>query len=157
VRIGLLFLIAGSALAAAPVVRAAASAAPQIVKGYGRDVEEAKLDARQQVLTRIKERMAEYDPPLSGWQPTLADVERLVQGPGQSGRSIDLPEIGARHEWLLPVREMSDYELQLRDRRVRHEQWTAVAFAVIMIGLGVQVGVGAVQLRRRTSRSGGKP
>jgi hypothetical protein len=161
-----LFLVAGSALAAAPVVRAAANSAaansaavgsaPVIVIGYGRDVEEAKLNARQQIVTRIKRRMAEYDPPLSAWQPTLADVERLVQGPGQAGKQIDIHEIGTtQYEWLLPVRDLSDYELQLRDRRVRHEQWAGIGFAVIMIGLGLQVGVGAVQMRRRHSRPGG--
>jgi hypothetical protein len=124
---------------------AAPDAEREVVKGFGRTIDEAKLDARQAEIQNLKARLAAHDPPLTTWQPTLADVERLVQGPGRAGKSDEpMPGAGVHIVWLLPIRQMTEDEIVQRDRRAAREHQSGVAFLIVMTGLAL--GVAALAL-----------
>ncbi|HEX3315325.1 MAG TPA: hypothetical protein VHR72_10565 [Gemmataceae bacterium] len=123
------------------------------VTGIGRTVADAKLDARQHALEGLQARLATHDPPLSAWQPTLVDIERLVQGPGRAGKSVEsVPGVGVHIQWIVPIREMTEDEILQRDRRAAREQEAGVVFLIAMTGLAV--GVAGIALRSRVGASG---
>ena len=122
------------------------------VTGIGRTVEDARLDARQHALESLLARLVTHDPPLTAWQPTLADIERLVQGPGRAGKSVEsVPGVGVHKQWIVPIREMTEDEILQRDRRAGREHQAGVAFLIAMTGLAL--GVGALALRSRVGAS----
>jgi hypothetical protein len=142
-----LILIAGLSLGAPGTEDAAPS---QLVTGIGRTVDDAKLDARQHALESLQARLATHEPPLTAWQPTLADIERLVQGPGQAGKSLNsLPGAGVHKQWIVQIREMSEEELLQRDRRAAREHRAGVALLAAMTGLALWLA--ATALRSRAS------
>ena len=131
----------------------AAADAPREAKGYGRTLDEAKVDARQHEVQKLQARLAAHDPPLSAWQPTLADIERFVLGPGQAGKAVDLGKgEGVHQQWILPVREMTEDEILQRDRRAQREHEAGVVFLIAMTGLAL--GVAGIALRSRVGTSG---
>jgi hypothetical protein len=131
-----------------------ASAGPSEVasvtsKGFGRTVEDAKLSARQGALTKLQERLLDHDPPLTEWQPTLTDVERLLLGPGTAGNFVEpYPGVGVYKQWIVEMRVMSDDELRQRDRQAAREHQAGIGFVIVMTGLVLGVGVRAVRSRR---------
>jgi hypothetical protein len=123
------------------------------VTGIGRTVNDAKLDARQHALEGLQARLATHDPPLTAWQPTLADIERLVQGLGRAGKSVEsVPGVGVHTQWIVPIREMTEDEILQRDRRAQREQEAGVVFLIAMTGLAL--GVAGMALRSRVSTFG---
>jgi hypothetical protein len=126
---------------------------PIDVTGIGRTVDDAKLDARQHALEGLQARLALHDPPLTAWQPTLLDVERLVQGPGRAGKSVEsVPGVGVHKQWIVPIREMTEDEILQRDRRAGRERQAGIGFLIAMTGLAL--GVGGLALRSRVGTSG---
>jgi len=100
--------------------------------GYGSKVEEAKLAARQLALEGLRQTLAARDPPLRAWQPTLADIERMLDGPGEAGSSQN--ELGIHQDsWILTVRFPSDAEIELRDRRISRQQRASLAAMVAIV------------------------
>ena len=124
--------------------------------GIGRTVEDAKLDARQGALKELQKLLAKHDPPLTEWQPTLADVERLLLGSGTAGNFVE-PVPGDRRciggARSMQMRRMSDDELLQRDRQAERTHQAGIGFLIVMTGL--VLGVGAQAIRSRRSSSGG--
>ncbi len=105
------------------------------VVGYGQNSDDAKVDARRHVLKRLKERLAAHEPPFVAWQPTLADVETMIEGPGRAGRAWEVDGV-VQERWILPVRFPTDAELSLRDRRARRQFEAALAALAAISGAG---------------------
>lgn len=123
------------------------------VTGYARDLEAAKRDARRVALEKLQARLAARQPPLTSWHPTLADVERMVHGPGRAGRSINLEEVGVQHQWILPIRMPGDAELVLRDRQFDRLQriGQGFGFALGILALAAVGSAARPKRRRRTA------
>ena len=96
------------------------------VAGFGRSVEDAKLDARQHVLERLGELLRNHEPPLTRWQPSLADIEDFVSDPGRAGPSVHVEPLGLQHQWILPVRFPESAELARRDRQSRRREMSSL-------------------------------
>jgi hypothetical protein len=123
--------------------------APVKVTGIGRTVEDAKLDARQGALKKLQDQLAEHDPPLLEWQPTLADVERLLLGAGTAGNFIEpVPGVGVHKQWIVEMRRMTDDELLQRDRQAERAHQVGIGFLIVMTGLALGIGVQAIRSRR---------
>lgn len=107
------------------------------VKGVGRGLEEAKSDARSEALKTLEARLLAHDPPLTAWQPTLADVEPYIQGPGKAGES--LPIVGGVRvdTYHLDVRLPPIDEMERQNERVRRIWLAWDAFWVLLVLLGL--------------------
>ena len=122
--------------------------------GIGRTVEDAKLDARQGALKKLQDRLLEHDPPLTEWQPTLADVERLLLGPGTAGNFVEpVPGVGVHKQWIVQMRRMTEDELLQRDRQAERAHQVGIGFLIVMTGLALGIGVQAIR-SRRSGRTG---
>ena len=107
------------------------------VSGYGRGAEEAKHDAHREALKLLRDELADRE--LTHWSPTAADVDRLIQGPGRAGPSLNLPGVDPRDQWILSMRMPSSESLLRHDRQSRREQWSASAMLALLGGLGLLV------------------
>ena len=126
------------------------SAFAEEIAGFGRGVEEAKRVARQVALENLQERLARHKPPLSAWQPTLADIDSMLDGPGKAGPSNFVE--GVRHSWVLNVHFPTDSEMELRDRRIQRQYGAALAALAAVAGAAVWWG-GRERRRVYISRS----
>jgi len=100
--------------------------------GYGTKLEEAKLAARQRALEGFRQTLAGREPPLAAWQPTLADIEGMLDGPGEAGPSEVVAGV-LHHSWVVTVRFPSDAEIELRDRRISRQQRASLAAMVAIV------------------------
>jgi hypothetical protein len=101
-------------------------------QGYGARLDEAKLAARQAALESLRQTLAGRDPPLRAWQPTLADIERMLDGPGEAGASVYVNDMH-RDSWIVTVRFPSEAEIELRDRRISRQQGAALAVTAAIV------------------------
>jgi hypothetical protein len=128
-------------LAFAMAVANVANAGPvEEVPGFGRTVEDAKSDARQHALKMLRDRLAMHDPPLTAWEPTLRDIEALIDNPGHAGPSDIVEPIGLQHRWILPVRFPSDEEMvrrELQTQRGKATVWVLIAASVLLVGVAL--------------------
>ncbi len=127
----------------------AANSSADEIDGFGRTLADAKLDARQHALERLQEKLANREPPLDAWRPTLTDVERFLEGPGSAGPSVHVEPLGIQINWKLPVRFPTDEEMVLRDRQARRQFGSVVAALAAIAGLASWWGYASWQARRR--------
>jgi hypothetical protein len=107
----------------------------ETIRGLGRNTDEAKEDARHVALQRLRDRLANHDPPLTAWKPTLADVESFLDGPAEAGAAVEEEGLGVQEQWFLRVRFPTEAELVLRDRRIRRQFGAAAAALAVTAGL----------------------
>ena len=97
-------------------------------------------------VDRVAHRLADHQPPLQAWQPSLADIEGMIDGPGQAGPT-QIVEGKQLLSWVLKVRFPSDREMELRDRRIQRQH--AAAWVTLTVIAGVAAWSGALSWRER--------
>jgi hypothetical protein len=85
---------------------------PREAKGYGKTVDSARRNAVQAAVRDVTAFLRNQEPPIEAWQPDEAFVRsHLLQGDGQPGEDVKLPDLGAVKTWIQPLQEsppMSD-------------------------------------------------
>lgn len=111
------------------------------VAGFGPTVDDAGQHARQKALKILKERLAEHDPPLTSWDPTLRDIEVMLVDPrGRTGQSEHVEPVGLQHQLILSVNLPSDEEMVRRNRQALRGKamvWALLAISVVLVGVAL--------------------
>lgn len=118
---------------------AVGSSRAEDVEGFGRTVEEAKLDARQHLLDRLTDRMRAMNLDLNQWKPTLSDVEPWVVD-GRAAGSVHVEPVGLLHRWVAVVEMPSDGELRRLIQAHARRRVAGFVVGILLIGAIVAAG-----------------
>jgi hypothetical protein len=123
------------------------------VKGVGKGLDEAKKDARSEALIVLQARLLAHHPSLTDWQPTVADVERYIQGAGKAGEAVPIDGGGHVDVWYLEVRLPAVDEMERQNERVRRIWLAWDAFWVTLVVLGLWQVIDEITRRWRSRRA----